>query len=662
MSQVRKNTNRLAGESSPYLLQHAHNPVNWFPWGQEAFEKAKAEAKPIFLSIGYATCHWCHVMEKESFEDEEIARYLNDHYVAIKVDREQRPDLDAIYMAAVQTLTGHGGWPMSVFLKPDGKPFYGGTYFPARDGDRGAGMGFLSLLKRLHEIYANESARVNESSDAISEAIRSQIAPDASGSLPSKEILRETWESFRDSFDPQFGGFGPAPKFPRPSVLLFLLQYWSITGEEEAKSSAFHTLRSMARGGMHDQIGGGFHRYSTDRIWLVPHFEKMLYDNAQLAIAYLDAFRISRDPEFRNVARKTLDYVLREMTDESGGFYSATDADSEGEEGTFFVWTREEIENLLGKEEGDLVCRYFGVTAEGNFEGKNILHVVGNTEDRISKAEAILYEARKKRIPPITDDKVLTAWNGLMIAALSRGGFDLGDSKYIDAARRAGRFVSEKLTKDGRLLRCYRKGKSELNGYSDDYACVVYGYVALYEATFEAAWLEMAIQLQETQIRLYWDETSGGFFMTSNDHENLLAREKPYYDGAEPSSNSLSAWNLLRLESITGQEKFGRYGRKTIEAFARVLDRSPSIAPWMVMALGYHHSRAKEIVLAANEPFELDPFLDRLRTIFIPNSVLSRGKDPIHGKATAYVCEKGTCKAPVQDPDEFVRLLIDPKA
>ncbi len=677
--------NRLIHESSPYLLQHAHNPVNWYAWGKEALELAKRENRPILLSIGYSTCHWCHVMERESFEDLEIAQFLNQHYVPIKVDREQRPDIDAIYMAAVQTMTGSGGWPMTIWLTPDQKPFYGGTYFPAREGDRGARIGFLSLLKRLHEIFKTAPQDVATQAQELVRAIQSQIAPHVSKSMPGVKALHNAFRWFESAYDDIHGGFGSAPKFPRPVSIEFLFHYGVRSGNKKALEMATHTLKMMARGGMYDQIGGGFHRYSVDQPWLTPHFEKMLYDNAQLVLCYLEAYQMTKDLEFAEISRETLEYVIREMTDSSEGFYSATDADSEGEEGKFFVWSKNEILKILGSQEGTLFCDYYGVTDFGNFEGHNILFVKESKEDFakrkelgfmdfkhfISESKRKLYEVRKKRIPPATDDKVLTAWNGLMIAALAKGGFILNEQRYLVQASKTANFILTTLKKDQQLFRNYRKGQVQIEGYLDDYAFLIFGLLELFEATGELRWFQEAQILQDRLLSDFWDEENGGFFMTSPQHEELLAREKPYYDGAEPSGNSLAAWNLFRLEAFTHDSRYGVFAKKTLECFGQLLDLSGHAAPLMLNCLDYSLDQVKEIlILEPQKDSNGNELIEKVRQMYIPNRVFVITKEEkqkeiqkmlpwvisracVSGKATAYVCVNQTCELPTTDPKIF---------
>ncbi|HWP67024.1 MAG TPA: thioredoxin domain-containing protein, partial [Candidatus Limnocylindria bacterium] len=547
-----KYTNRLFLEPSPYLRQHAHNPVNWYPWGDEAFAAARALGRPVLLSVGYSTCHWCHVMEEESFEDEEIARYLNEHYVAIKVDREERPDIDAIYMSAVQALTGGGGWPMTVWLTPDREPFYGGTYFPARDGDRGARTGFLTLLAKLDAVYREQPDQVTGAASELVRSVTARLAPEGGGGARTDAtVLDAAAEFYRSRFDATNGGTRGAPKFPSNLPVRFLLRQHRRTGGEVSLAMATLTLEKMAAGGMHDQVGGGFHRYATDARWLVPHFEKMLYDNALLTVAYLEGYQATGRAEFAEVARRILRYVERDMTAPEGGFYAATDADSPApdgrrEEGWFFTWTPAEIDAALGPARARVVEAYYGVTAAGNFEGRNILHTPRPLEavaaelalppERVQaiveESREMLYAARAKRPPPLRDEKILTAWNGLMISAYAQAALVLGDPAYAARAARAADFVLTRMRVNGRLRRSWKDGEARHEAYLDDYAFLIAGLLDLYEATGERRWLDEAVALDRVLEAHYEDRAAGGFFMTSDDHETLLVREKPGSDGA----------------------------------------------------------------------------------------------------------------------------------
>jgi len=688
-------TNRLILESSPYLLQHAHNPVNWYPWGDEAFAEAKRLGRPVLLSIGYSTCHWCHVMEEESFEDEEIAAYLNANYIPIKVDREERPDVDAVYMSAVQMLTGRGGWPMTTWLTAERKPFYGGTYFPARDGDRGTRMGFLTLLGRLKEFYDQNPEKIVEQAESLARKVAASLAPEKGGASPGAASLSAAMSGYRSSFDPVHGGLNHAPKFPSTLPVRLLLREHERSGHENALEMATLTLSKMAAGGMYDQVGGGFHRYSTDVEWLVPHFEKMLYDNALLCFAYLEAYQATGSEEYARVVRDVLGYVAREMTAPGGGFYSATDADSlnpagEREEGWFFTWTPAEITAVIGADEARLVAAYYGVTRQGNFEGRSILHMerpLGQVaaelglepavlESRLAAAREKLYRARAKRPAPLRDDKILTSWNGLMISAMARAGFVLRDDELIRRAALAANFVLDNLVVEGRLRRSYNVGQARFEGYLDDYAFFIAGLLDLFEASWEPGWLEQAIRLQAELDRRYRDRSGGGYYMTAADAEVLLAREKPAYDGAEPSGNSVALMNLLRLSELTLNDTYRATADGLLRGFSTVLTRRPTAVAEMLLALDFKLGEPKEVVIVTpDRPDQAEPFLSVLRRSFIPRKVvvvaaaageqqklaklvpLVRGKLALKGEVTAYVCQAGVCSLPTTDIDVFERQL-----
>ncbi|MBI4251888.1 MAG: thioredoxin domain-containing protein [Candidatus Tectomicrobia bacterium] len=679
--------NRLAGETSPYLLQHRHNPVDWHPWGEEALRRAREEDKPIFLSVGYSACHWCHVMEHESFENEEIAQILRDHFISIKVDREERPDIDAIYMEAVQLMAGQGGWPMSVFLLPDLRPFFGGTYFPPED--RRGRPGFKRVILRLAEIYKTHREDLVESAAKLTGAIGQMgLSAPAREGLPRGAVSNAAAE-LSQRFDSQWGGFGGAPKFPPSMALMLLLREWRRTGERNLLDMAEFTLQRMALGGMYDQLGGGFHRYSVDDRWLIPHFEKMLYDNALLARVYLEAHQATGSAFYGSIAADVLDYVLREMTSPEGGFYSAQDADSEGEEGRFFVWTPQEIAAVLGPEEGRVVSRFYGVTEGGNFEhGKSALHVpwhvaafareegmeAGELLGFLQRARRRLLGAREKRVKPGLDDKVLTSWNGLMIGAMALGGRVLERSDCVEAARRAAGFVLERMRGERGLLRTHRGGQSRLNAYLDDYAFLLAGLLDLYEASFEPRWIREAARLAEEMIDRYRDE-DGAFFFTSRDHEALIVRKKPGQDGAIPSGNSMAALGLLRLAKLTGEARFAGLGAGVLRAFGGYLERAPAAFHMMLVALDFHLDTPVEVAVVG-KPAAPDT-REALRAVdaeFVPNKVLAflpeedggeaeaavpllRGKKAIGGAATVYLCEDFTCKEPLTDPAAVRRAL-----
>jgi uncharacterized protein YyaL (SSP411 family) len=679
--QQHKFTNKLVTETSPYLLQHAHNPVNWYPWGEEAFEKARKENKPVILSIGYSTCHWCHVMEHESFEDVEIANFMNENFVSIKVDREQRPDIDSIYMTVVQSMTGHGGWPMTVWLTADKEPFYGGTYFPAREGDRGNHPGFLQMLERLSDLYRQHPVEITTKAKEISQQIKSHMQQDHSGEVPSAKSFDRSFDQFVHSFDSKYGGFGFAPKFPRPSVLEFLLHYGARNGSEKATSMATFTLKAMLNGGIFDQIGGGFHRYSVDQHWLVSHFEKMLYDQSQIVLSMLNAFQITGDVEFKRGVVETLNYIQREMTSEGGGFYSATDADSEGVEGKFFVWTPEEISQVLASETAQIFMEYYGVTLEGNFEEKNIFFIkesvaefaqrknlnIEETVSVIEHAKKSLWSERSKRVPPLTDDKIIVAWNGLMIAAFARAGLVLNMPEFIESAQKSADFILSTLVHKGELHRSSRNGKISSKAFSDDYACFISGLIELFEVTGENKWLNEASKLQDQMIQKFWDQDNGGFYSSSEDI--FFIREKPFYDGAEPSGNSIAALNLLRLSSLLKNESHKEYAKKIFQTFSKTIEVNGTFLPQMLVALDYYHSQAKEIVLVDAKDGKFESLMDVVRKTYIPNRVLvqtnkEKSQDKVQlipsledklqvEQSTGFVCEDYTCQAPAVDAETF---------
>jgi uncharacterized protein YyaL (SSP411 family) len=672
-------TNQLARETSPYLRQHAHNPVDWYPWGPEALARARQLDRPIFLSIGYSACHWCHVMEHESFENEAIARVLNEHFVSIKVDREERPDLDQIYMASVQMLTGQGGWPMSVFLTPDLKPFFGGTYFPPED--RYGRRGFRELLLLLAEAWAKRREEINRAAEDITAHLQSfgQLPP-SEGDL-GPDLLRRAAEGLGRLFDPVHGGFGQAPKFLHTMDLRVLLRAWQRFGDEQALQMVRHTLDRMAMGGIYDHLGGGFARYSTDARWLVPHFEKMLYDNALLVGAYLEAFQVSGEPFYRDVVEETLGWVAREMTSPQGPFFSTLDADSEGVEGKFYVWSADEIEQVLGKKDAELFQAAYGVEPEGNWEdGHNILHRT-KTFDQLARlhhlpepelrrtladARQKLFAVRARRVRPGLDEKVLTSWNGLMIAAYAQAATVLDNPGYAQAAARAADFLLTHLrTADGRLLRTWSAGaEPKLNGYLEDYAFLLDGLVALYEATFEPRWIEAALGLARVLIDQFWDPSEGGFFYTGRDHEQLIARGKDPHDNATPSGNAMAVTALLRLAKLTGRTELWAKAEATLRAYTGLLAAHPFAAGQMLIALDFYLGPVQEIAVVGDPAAEETRRVLRLiRSGFRPHQVValkpSRGEAraeellPLLADKTArngvtmYVCENYTCQAPL---------------
>jgi uncharacterized protein YyaL (SSP411 family) len=680
--------NRLALETSPYLLQHAHNPVDWRPWGSEAFEAARKLGRPVFLSIGYSTCHWCHVMEEESFEDPEIAQLLNEEFVCIKVDREERPDVDTVYMQAVQLLTQRGGWPMSVFLTPDKRPFYAGTYFPPRDGDRGSRIGFRTVLHELSRVYREERGRAEENAGQIALAVRESLQPDEPTGLPELHVLHGAMEHYAQVFDAQEGGVRRAPKFPSSMNVRFLLRYFRRTGNEAALRMALLTLEKMALGGLYDQVGGGFHRYSTDARWLVPHFEKMLYDNALLAMAYVEAWQACgagdarRGAFFRRIAEEVLDYAAREMGDERGGFWSATDADSEGEEGTFFVWTPEQLRDVLGRDDGDRAAALYGVTHEGNFEesGASVLSLravpEGDDAAFLSRIRPLLYAARAKRPPPLTDRKVLASWNGLLISAFARAGLAFARPDYLVRAARAASYLLETHLAGGALVRSSLGGAvNESNkGVLEDYAFLAAGLVDLFEATGEPKWLRAALDLHET-LRAKFAAQGGGFFRTGEGYEELLAREKPAYDGAEPTGNSVAALTLLRLSALTSEARFRAEAEALLRSFGALLAGAPAALGEMLLAVDFLLDEPREVVLLRPAGGDDAALLDVLRTRFLPSRVLVRAeagpaqetlaaatplaKDRtlVRGGPTAYVCVQAACQLPASDPGELAKQL-----
>jgi hypothetical protein len=692
-------TNRLGQEKSPYLLQHAHNPVDWYPWGEEAFAKAKKEDKPIFLSIGYSTCHWCHVMEEESFENPEIAKVMNEGFVSIKVDREERPDLDQIYMQAVMAMTGSGGWPMSVFLTPDLKPFYGGTYFPPED--RWGRPGFVTVLNTLSDKWKRDRESVLNSSEELTRILRAEAKQKSALSHAlDEDTLKKAYAQLESQFDSRHGGFGPAPKFPRSHSLSFLLRYWKRFKVSEAIEMAEKTLQKMAGGGMYDHLGGGFHRYSTDPYWHIPHFEKMLYDQALLSKTYLEAYQAAGKKDYATVAHEIFEYVLRDMTSPQGAFYSAEDADSAPDpahpekksEGAFYIWTQDEIEGYLGKESAGVFNYYYGVEPQGNaredpqgeFRGKNILYVghtveetaqvFGKTPDEIRKilqeAKAELMGVRSKRLRPHLDDKVLTDWNGLMISSLAFGSRVLEEPRYREAAKKAADFILQKMkTQEGRLMHRWRDGQTAIPAFIEDYAFFIHGLVDLYEATFDPRYLEEARFLSKEMVRLFWDEAGGGFFFTGTDSEKLIARTKELYDGAIPSGNSVAALSLLRVGRLTMNRELENFARSTLDAFSAELSQFPSGYPQMLMALDFALGPSYEIVIAGvPEERGTQEIIHEIYAHFLPNKVVTSHPPKkemaekietlvpfvakqvsLNGKPTVYICKNYVCDLPVTE-------------
>ncbi len=686
MSDSHKHTNRLIHETSPYLLQHAHNPVDWYPWGEEALERAKHEQKPILLSIGYSACHWCHVMERESFENEGIAAIMNELFVNIKVDREERPDLDEIYMNAVQIMTRQGGWPMTVFLTPDLKPFFGGTYYPPED--RYGRPGFPKVMYAVIEAYNDKNDQILEQADQITVQLNqmSNLVGSHENEL-TEELMTKAFQHYRSQFDSHYGGFGNAPKFPPSMGLPFLLRYWHHSGNANALEMVELTLQKMARGGMYDQLGGGFHRYSTDARWLVPHFEKMLYDNAQLVVAYFEAYQATQNTFYRDIATETLDYVLREMYDpENGGFYSTQDADSEGVEGKFFVWELSEVEDIIGEENAEIFCEFYDITPHGNFEGENILHIqtpsdvfarkLGMDQDALemllTDCKQKLFVEREKRIKPGLDDKILTSWNGIMIRGMAMGYQLTGRLEYLTACEKSAEFVLNTLSQeDGLLLRTYREGKSHLNAYLEDYSYFIAGLVALYEASFDAKWLTEAERLAYIMIEQFADVDGEGFFFTGKAHESLIVQSKSAYDGATPAGASMAIHSLLRLAKHLDKPEFHDKAVDTLNLYFHQMDVMPSGSGQLLCELAFLLSTPKEIALVGNrEDAKTDAMLAALHGIYLPNKIVAlsesaddatlpllANKTRIDNSTTVYVCENYVCQEPTTDVDAFVEML-----
>ena len=685
MSSENMHTNHLIHETSPYLLQHAHNPVDWYPWGEEALEKAKRENKPILLSIGYSACHWCHVMEKESFENEAIAALMNEDFVNIKVDREERPDLDEIYMNAVQILTRHGGWPMTVFLTPEGKPFYGGTYFPPED--RYSVPAFPKILKAVAQAYRERPQEIEKSVEQILGALNRLASLQESQRPFSRETIAQSAEQLSQAYDAEHGGLGRAPKFPNAGVFeLFLRHFW------KSKDSRFlemvtTTLTKMAQGGIYDHLGGGFHRYSVDEKWLVPHFEKMLYDNAQLMRTYAQVFSITQEPLFKRVVEETLEYLLREMIDPEGGFYSTQDADSEGEEGKLFIWSEEEVMRILGEEVGEIFCRIYDVTEQGNFEGENILHPILTLEQSakffrkdlreieklIADAREKLFQEREKRVKPFRDEKILASWNGLMLSGLAEAIKISANPRILQAALKTVSFIFTQMTQDGFLLHTYKDGQAKLPGYLDDYAFVGVGLLDLYEVTQERQLLEQAIRITETMVSEFWDDIDGAFFYTGKSHEQLISRTKPVFDGSIPSGNSMATQLLLRLYHYTGREDYLQRAEKILRLYYDAMESQPFGFAHMLSALDFYLEKPKEIVLVGkrDDPAQRD-LLRKINSLYLPNKTLQliepgeplgkispvlEGKTQLNGKPTVYVCHNFTCSPPVTDWEELKKLL-----
>jgi uncharacterized protein YyaL (SSP411 family) len=691
-----KKYNRLINEKSPYLLQHAENPVDWYPWGEEAFQAAKEQDKPVFLSIGYSTCHWCHVMEHESFEDSAVAALMNETFINIKVDREERPDVDDIYMAVCQMLTGSGGWPLTIFMTPDKEPFFAATYIPKERRFNRYGM--LDLIPQIKHAWENDREKIMESVGKISEALL-QTAEGAGGEPLHPNTLEIAYSQMEERYDARHGGFGEKPKFPTAHNLMYLLRFYQRNKETHTLEMVETTLQNMRRGGIYDHVGFGFHRYSTDERWLLPHFEKMLYDQAILTMAYTEAFQVTGKAEYKTTVEEILTYVLRDMTDPDGGFYSAEDADSEGEEGKFYVWSTGEVREILSKNEAELFIKVFNLQEEGNFleeatrhkTGANIPHLTGEiskianelkiTETELrEKIEAVrqkLFAAREKRVHPLKDDKILTDWNGLMIAAFCKAAQAFGEQKYADAAGKAADFILQNMRRqNGRLLHRYRGGEAAITAYLDDYAFLIWGLIELYETTFEVTYLETAIQLNDLLLTHFWDTQNGGFFFTADDAEQLLLRKKEIYDGATPSGNSVMMLNLLRLGRISGDTSLENRAAQIGSAFSANVMRYPAAYTMLMTALDFAAGPSYEVVISGETgKDDTNRMLSALQHRFIPNKVLlfipaeekqaaiyqiaefTRSMKAVKGNATAYVCRNYACELPTVDVNKMLEML-----
>ena len=680
-----KHTNRLIHETSPYLLQHAHNPVDWYPWGEEAFAKAKNENKPLLLSIGYSACHWCHVMEQESFENEKIAALMNDLFVSIKVDREERPDLDEIYMNAVQMLTGRGGWPMTTFLTPDGNPFYGGTYFPPED--RNGMPGFPRILMGVAQAYREKAQDVEKSVKQTLAALQRMSESQETERVFSSDAIGKCAEQISRAYDSDHGGLGQAPKFPNAGVYELFLRHYYHSKSQRYLEMVLHTLTKMGQGGIYDHLGGGFHRYSVDAKWLVPHFEKMLYDNAQLVRTYSHAYCITKEPFHKQIVDETVTYLLREMLHAEGGFYSTQDADSEGEEGKFFVWTPREVNEVLGEEEGEIFCRIYDVSEQGNFEEKNILHPIltveqaskffrqdqGEIEALIADGKRQLFLEREKRVKPFRDEKIITSWNGLMLSGLAEAIKISPQPPYVEAANRTIDFIFTRLYRAGRLFHTYKDGKAKQHGYLDDYSFLALGLCDFYEATFDRAALARAEELTEIMLREFWDDAGGAFFYTGKSHELLISRTKPVFDGSIPSGNAAASQLLLRFYHLTGKEDYLKRAEKVLRSYYDVMESQPFGFTHMLCALDLYLIKPKEIVVVGKrEDATTAELLSEIQSHYLPNNTLQLvapdtslepvspllvGKRQIDGKPTVYICENFTCSAPITTVGELHTAL-----
>jgi len=684
MSEKKEHTNRLIESNSPYLQQHAHNPVDWHPWDSKALESARKSDRAIMLSIGYSACHWCHVMEHESFENQQIANIMNENFINIKVDREERPDLDAIYMNFVQMTTGSGGWPLTVFLTPNLVPFYGGTYFPPEDYY--GKPGFKRLLQIMAETYKNNPKKIEANKKEIVQQLN-QVSQWGQGTAALKEsVLDESYSVLLSQFDPDHGGFGKAPKFPSAMSLSFLLRYQNRSEKQTSLKMIKLSLKEMSQGGIYDQLGGGFHRYSVDKKWLVPHFEKMLYDNALLSKAYLEAYQVTGNPYYKKIVEETLDWAKHEMLDKSGGFYSAQDADSEGEEGKFYVWTPTEIEDSLGKKNAQIFCDYFDVSSGGNFEGKNILHhqqeltslakSLGvspeNLQQQLDHDRKNLFQKRKRRIHPGLDDKVLSAWNGMMLTTFADAAFVLKDRDLLQTAIHNAEFLASEMLIEGRLFRSWKDGTAHLNAYLEDYAQVIEGWLGIYQTTGDITWLDKADQLMQLQLELFWDSEQNNFYFTSHDHEKLLVRHKEYMDNATPSGNSVSCLNLLKLAVLLGKLEYRERAEQMLQHVAQMLPQYPSAFGYWLQAADFFFGPVLEIAVIGKQA-QRDILLQAIRTRFLPNKVIAvaeevdeklgqtipllKGKTTRENKATLYLCENYSCREPVSTLAETEKLL-----
>lgn len=689
--------NILGQAQSPYLLQHADNPVHWQLWGKAAFQQAREQDKPIFLSIGYATCHWCHVMAHESFEDETVAQLMNRAFINIKVDREERPDIDNTYMLVCQMLTRSGGWPLNIIMTPDKKPFYAATYIPKKGRQGRPGM--LDLIPRIQHLWQNERSQISNTTAEIYKAFQQTIREETGAPL-GQQILGKCFQQLSKQYDESYGGFGDAPKFPSPHSLSFLMRYWNQTQQPEALAMAERTLERMRLGGLFDHVGFGFHRYSTDREWLLPHFEKMLYDQAMLLMAYTEAWQITRNPLFKQTAEEIITYVLRDLQSKKGGFYSAEDADSEGEEGKFYVWTAKEIRQILPPNEANLALKCYNISDEGNFKdeatgrktGKNILHLKksikeladdqnideGKLRDTLSSIRQKLFEERQQRIRPLLDDKILTDWNGLMIAALSKAGAAFDNTRYMYAAQQAADFISTQLMDGQDLLHRYRNGQAGIRAHADDYAFFIWGLRELYRATFNNRWLQQAVSLQQHFLDLFWDENNGGFFFTNKYAEKLLGRKKESYDGALPSANSVAVLNLLKLGKITANTEWKEKAEAIQKTFSNAVQQAPTGFTQLLQGINFQHGETFEITISGSKQNEtVQQMIRQLHQKFVPQAVIvlndadnppgelapyTKNQPPQNGMPTAYVCKNYSCKTPVNEAEEMMRQLNLPKA